>query len=133
VSTRDIIAFSRLCKVYKVLEHEMHTTDWSPNTVKNWVNALTSVIKHIVPEQFKTQWAAEIQGWKDLLKVAKTMAEKPAKEGKATEFQIAGLVPWSRVLACRDALPYASKAHLIACMWTMLPPLRLDHREVRIV
>jgi hypothetical protein len=133
VSIRDIIAFCRLCKVYKVLEHEMYTKDWSPNTVKNWVDALKSVLKHIVPEQFKIQWAAEIQGWHDLFNLAKKLAEKPAKEGKATKRQIEGYVPWSRVLACRDALPYASKAHLIMCMWTMIPPLRLDHREVRIV
>jgi hypothetical protein len=133
VSTRDIIAFSRLCKIYKIIEHEMCAKDWSPNTVKNWVNALTSVIKHIVPEEFKVQWAHEIEAWEQLHKLATKMVEEPAKAGKATERQIAGYVPWSRILACRDALPYASKAHLIVCMWTMLPPLRLDHREVRIV
>ena len=133
VSTRDIIAFSRLCKIYKIIEHEMCAKDWSPNKVKNWVNALTSVIKHIVPAEFKVQWAPEIEAWEQLHKLATKMAEKPAKEGKATKRQIAGYVPWSRVLACRDALPYASKAHLIMCMWTMILPLRLDHRRVRIV
>ena len=36
-------------------------------------------------------------------------------------------------MACREGLPLASKGRLLFAMYTLVPPLRIDYADVKIV
>ena len=130
--TEAVITFCTKLQTF-LLERELLAGKRNAHSVRGMANAIKAVVKHIVPNEFKAAWAPEIEAWERLHRLATKMAEMPAQAGKATPAQVKGYVPWGRVIECRDALPYGSRDHLMLCMWTMIPPLRLDYRAVKIV
>ena len=71
--------------------------------------------------------------WYTQFKEVKWQLLEKAAKNEPTERQKKAYVPWDDILAATKKLPYASKDHMLMCMYTMLPPRRqLDYKKVRI-
>jgi hypothetical protein len=104
----------------------------SPNSVTSYFTAVLAVIKHTVACASKAKLKKEIAEWQAAHKRWQLLAQQPYIQNKATAKQQAGWIAYKDFCSVRDSLPDGSKAKLLFCMYSYIPPCRADLGKCRI-
>lgn len=101
------------------------------NTRKTLVVAVKAALKHV--PSLKAQVPEDrVQPWTEFFKEMKSESVRQSMCGEKNEKQRRAWVDWGEIVAaCGRQAPY-SKAHLLLCVYTMVPPLRHDYGNVRV-
>lgn len=104
----------------------------SPNSVASYLTAVLAVIKHTVSCASKAKLKEEIGMWQAAHKKWQLHAQQPFIQNRATEKQQAGWISYADFCRARDALPDGSRAKLLFCLYSYIPPCRADLGSCRI-
>lgn len=119
-----------------------------PQTVRSYITAFLTLFRH--DRKLRERHDVKYQAFKDLFRTVDKVVQDRYNSNAPTERQRDVYMPWSDVLAKRDALVVdATKKdkkdgaedkngannidRLIICLYTMIPPLRADFGNVRIL
>ena len=101
------------------------------NTRKACAVAVKAAVKH-VPDLNARVPSEQMKPWTDFFQENKKISSERSMSGEKNDQQLKTWVDWPEVIAARDKLEPYSKAHLMMCLYTMVPPLRQDFGSVRI-
>lgn len=102
-----------------------------PQTVRSYLTAFLALFRH--EPRLLSRHPAEHATFKEcFLKVDKIVQDK-YNANQPNKRQVDAYIPWETILQKRDALPRDSQDYLVLCLYTMIPPLRADFGNVRIL
>ena len=97
------------------------------------MTALKGVYNTMAPAELRAKAGAQKAAWDEAERALRDRADAAMDAHKATSKQVKGYVPWQEIVACREGLPLASRGRLLFAMYTLVPPLRIDYADVKIV
>jgi hypothetical protein len=107
-----------------------------PQTVRSYITAFLALFRHNPKMAEKHQ--KEYAEFKKIFQTIDKVVRERYDSNAPTERQREAYMPWADVIARRDALGRDKAArtsidYLILCLYTMIPPLRADFGNVRIL
>ena len=81
---------------------------------------------------FKCRHMAEFNAWYSAYAEVSQRAFKRYDDNTPSDRQRQSYLPWADIAALRDAMDPTSQDYLVVCMYTMIPPARLDYNAVRV-
>jgi hypothetical protein len=107
-----------------------------PQTVRAYIIAFLALFRH--NPKMAEQHHKEYAEFKKIFQTIDKVVKERYDSNEPTERQREAYMPWADVIAKRDALGRTSGArtsidYLIICLYTMIPPLRADFGNVRIL
>jgi hypothetical protein len=109
----------------------------APMTLKAMIDPLVAMLKHV--PGLKAKYPDVKSQWWELYKKAGDAANERYENNEATAKSVANFVPWTDILAKRDALikrshsaPATSMDVVVAALHTFIPPARADYDRVRV-
>ena len=107
--------------------------DLGNSTLKAYVTALKGVYNAMAPAALQAKVGAQKAAWDEAERALRDRANAAMEAHKATKKQVLGYVPWAEIVACREGLPLDSKERLLFGMYTLVPPLRIDYADVKVI
>ena len=100
-------------------------------TSRAYITAILALFKH--DSNLLKAFPSQYLEFKDLFGQIDAVVQDRYDSNTPSDKQRASYLPWSQLILKRDGLPRDSNDYLFICLYSMIPPLRADFGNVRIL